>query len=256
MIAKRIIPCLDVKDGRTVKGTRFVHLQDMGDPVAMAAFYAAEGADELVLLDISAGDEGRHAFTDIVHRVARELDIPFTVGGGISCVADVQQLLKAGADKVSVNSAAVRNPLLIRDLAYQFGSQCVVLAIDSKQEADGQWYVYTHGAKLATGMRSSEWAARAVDLGVGELLLTCINNDGLRQGFALAHTATVSRSLGVPVIASGGAGKAQHFRDVFRDGSADAALAAGIFHSRELRIPDLKKYLQTENITVRPYESF
>lgn len=255
MIAKRIIPCLDIKDGRTVKGTCFTALKDMGDPVALAAYYAAEGADELVLLDISAGAEGRSAFPGIVRDVARELDIPFTVGGGIRAVSDVQRLLAAGADKVSVNTAAVLDPGLISGLAGQFGTQCVVIAIDSRQEADGDWYVYINGGKTATGIRTEDWALTAMELGAGELLLTAINHDGMQQGFALAHTAALSQLLHIPVIASGGAGNEVHFRDVFREGKADAALAAGIFHTGRLRIPGLKQYLQTQNINIRPYES-
>ncbi len=251
MLTKRIIPCLDIKDGRTVKGTNFVELRDAGDPVELAAFYAREGADELVFLDITATIEKRKTLATLARSVARQVNIPFTVGGGIHSVADVHVLLQHGADKVSVNTAAFGNPALIHELASEFGSQCVVLAIDTRQEGDGEWYVYLNGGRTPTGKRCIEWAQEAVDLGAGEILLTSMNNDGTKQGFAIDITASLSSSLPVPVIASGGGGNMQHFVDVFRQGGADAALAASIFHFREIAIPDLKSYLKDEGINVR-----
>lgn len=251
MLTKRIIPCLDIKDGRTVKGTNFVQLKDAGDPVELAKLYTKQGADELVFLDITATHERRKTLANLVNQVAREINIPFTVGGGISTIDDVQILLQNGADKISVNTAAVKNPLLINELAKEFGSQCVVLAIDTKQEEDGEWYVYLTGGRTKTKIRCIDWARQAVDLGAGEILLTSMNHDGTKSGFALSITKELSTSLPVPVIASGGGGSMPHFVDVFEQASADAALAASIFHFKEISIPDLKDYLAANNIPVR-----
>lgn len=251
MLTKRIIPCLDIKDGRTVKGTNFVDLRDAGDPVELGARYALEGADELVFLDITATNEKRKTLSELVNRIAHHINIPFTVGGGISSVEDVQVLLQQGADKISVNTSAFKRPELIRELSREFGSQCVVLAIDTKKEEDGNWYVYLNGGRVRTTMLCTDWAKQAVDLGAGEILLTSMNHDGTRQGFALDITRTLSTSLPVPVIASGGGGQMEHFKDVFELAGADAALAASIFHFREISIPGLKKYLYENGITVR-----
>jgi cyclase len=251
MLTKRIIPCLDIKDGRTVKGTQFVDLRDAGDPVELGALYAREGADELVFLDITATVEKRKTLAELVKRIAREVNIPFTVGGGVSTVEDMHLLLQSGADKVSVNSAAVRNPSLIEDIARAAGSQCCVVAIDTKMEEDGDWWVYLNGGRVKTDMKCRDWAREAVERGAGEILLTSMNNDGSRQGFALDITKDLSERLPVPVIASGGAGTMQHFADVFQIAHADAALAAGIFHFKEMMIKDLKMFLKTENISVR-----
>jgi imidazole glycerol-phosphate synthase subunit HisF len=251
MLTKRIIPCLDIKDGRTVKGTNFVQLKDAGDPVELASLYAKQGADELVFLDITATHERRKTLSDLVNKVARQINIPFTVGGGISTVEDVRVLLQNGADKISVNTAAVKNPSLINDLAKEFGSQCVVLAIDTKLEDDGQWYVYLTGGRTKTNIRCIDWARKAVDLGAGEILLTSMNHDGTKSGFALSITKDLATSLPVPVIASGGGGTMQHFVDVFKEASADAALAASIFHFKEISIPDLKNYLIDQDLPIR-----
>jgi cyclase len=250
MLTKRIIPCLDIKDGRTVKGTNFVNLRDAGDPVELGARYAAEGADELVFLDITATHEKRKTLIELVNRIAHQINIPFTVGGGISTVEDVQVLLQHGADKISVNSAAVKRPELIRELSGEFGSQCVVVAIDAKTEQDGEWYVYLNGGRTPTGIRCEDWAHQAVGLGAGEILLTSMDHDGTKQGFALDITHRLSVGLPVPVIASGGGGTPQHFLDVFREG-ADAALAASVFHFREIDIPDLKGFLSLHGIDMR-----
>jgi cyclase len=250
-LTKRIIPCLDIKDGRTVKGVNFEAIRDAGDPVQLAALYAQQGADELVFLDITATVEKRKTLSDLVLQIARHINIPFTVGGGIASVDDVRVLLNNGADKVSINSAAFRNPTLISDLANAFGSQCVVLAIDTKQEADGNWYVYLNGGRVKTNTLCFDWARQAVDLGAGEILLTSMNNDGTKQGFALDITAQLASTLPVPIIASGGGGTMQHFTDAFTVGKADAALAASIFHFGEIAIPELKQYLQAQQITVR-----
>jgi imidazole glycerol-phosphate synthase subunit HisF len=250
MLAKRIIPCLDIKDGRTVKGINFENIRDAGDPVELASLYAQSGADELVFLDITATVDKRKTLTELVTKVAHKINIPFTVGGGISSVEDVSVLLNAGADKISVNSAAVRNPELISQLASRFGSQCVVVAIDTKYE-EGYWYVYLNGGRLKTDIKAIDWAKKAVELGAGEILLTSMNNDGTKQGFALDITAAISTSVNVPVIASGGAGTMQHFRDVFTEGKADAALAASIFHYKEIGIPELKQYLHNHQIEMR-----
>ena len=251
MLTKRIIPCLDIKEGRTVKGTNFENLRDAGDPVELGALYAKEGADELVFLDITATNEKRKTLSELVNRIAHKINIPFTVGGGISSVEDVQVLLQNGADKISVNTAAFKNQGLIRELANEFGSQCVVLAIDTKQEEDGEWYVYLNGGRVKTDTKCFDWASDAVEAGAGEILLTSMNHDGTKKGFALDITRKLSVNLPVPVIASGGGGVPNHFADVFNDAKADAALAASIFHFKEIRIPELKRYLQSQSIPVR-----
>jgi cyclase len=250
MLTKRIIPCLDVKDGRTVKGVNFVSLRDAGDPVELAQRYAQEGADELVFLDISASEEKRKTLAQLVRDVAQAIDIPFTVGGGISSVEDVGVLLDNGADKVSVNSAAVRRPELISELAQRFGTQCIVAAIDAKQIED-EWVVYLVGGKVPTGRRLFEWASEAVERGAGELLFTSMDHDGTKQGFANAALKKLSETVSVPVIASGGAGEMTHFVDTFVEGNADAALAASVFHFNEIGIPELKTYLDQHQILVR-----
>ena len=251
MLTKRIIPCLDIKEGRTVKGTNFENLRDAGDPVELGALYAKEGADELVFLDITATNEKRKTLSKLVNRIAHKINIPFTVGGGISSVEDVQVLLQNGADKISVNTAAYKNQGLIRELASEFGSQCVVLAIDAKQEEDGEWYVYLNGGRVKTETKCFDWASTAVEAGAGEILLTSMNHDGTKKGFALDITRKLSVNLPVPVIASGGGGVPNHFADVFNEAKADAALAASIFHFKEIRIPELKRYLQSQSIPVR-----
>jgi len=251
MLVKRIIPCLDIRDGRTVKGVNFIDIRDAGDPVELAMYYSQQGADELVFLDITATVERRKTFAALVNRIAAHINIPFTVGGGIAAVGDAFELLRQGADKVSVNSAAFRNPELIRNMAREFGSQCVVLAIDTRKEADGSWYVYLNGGRIRTERRALDWAKEAVALGAGEILLTSMNNDGTKSGFAGDITRLLSDELDVPVIASGGAGTMQHFADVFRNDHADAALAASIFHYKEVQIPVLKKFLLEKNINVR-----
>ncbi|CAN5168296.1 imidazole glycerol phosphate synthase subunit HisF [soil metagenome] len=251
MLTKRIIPCLDIKDGRTVKGTNFLDLRDAGDPVELGALYAQQGADELVFLDITATVERRKTLSELVKKIAQRINIPFTVGGGIASVEDVSVLLQNGADKISVNTAAYKRPELIRALEKDFGSQCVVLAIDTKKEADNEWYVYLNGGRTKTTTRCIDWAKQGVDLGAGEILLTSMNNDGTKQGFALDITQTLSTTLSVPVIASGGGGTMQHFVDVFKTAKADAALAASIFHFKEITIPDLKNYLAHQHINIR-----
>lgn len=254
MLTKRIIPCLDVKEGRTVKGVNFVNLRDAGDAVELGALYAAQGADELVYLDITATVEGRSTFIDLVRRVAQTINIPFTVGGGISSIADVSTLLHAGADKVSINSSAVRNPDLINELSLEFGSQCIVVAIDTRyiETPDGMRHmVHTHGGRKATELQTILWAKEAEDRGAGELLLTSMDSDGTKNGFALELTSVISGHANIPVIASGGAGSMEHFFDVFTTGKADAGLAASIFHFREIDIPDLKQYLADRHIPMR-----
>lgn len=250
-LTKRIIPCLDIKNGRTVKGTNFVNLRDAGDPVELGALYAKEGADELVFLDITATVEKRKTLSELVSKIAHHVNIPFTVGGGISSVEDVYVLLNNGADKISVNTSAFKNPRLINELAKEFGSQCVVLAIDSKKEDDDEWYVYLNGGRTKTNKKCFDWANETVDRGAGEILLTSMNHDGTKNGFAIEITKLLSEELPVPVIASGGAGTMEHFVEVFQKASADAALAASIFHFKEIPIPDLKKYLANKNIPVR-----
>lgn len=251
MLAKRIIPCLDIKDGQTVKGVRFEQLRQAGDPVTLAAAYALQGADELVFLDITATHEGRTTFVELVRRIAQVLNIPFTVGGGISSKEQVEILLQAGADKVSINSAAVRHPALIDELAQAFGSQCIVVAIDARPDEHGIWRVYLNGGRVATALTALDWACEAADRGAGEILLTSMHHDGTKDGFALDLTSTVSAALSIPVIASGGAGRREHFYDVFTRGRADAALAASIFHFGEIPIPSLKKYLFAQGLPIR-----
>lgn len=252
MIAKRIIPCLDIKDGMTVKGVKFVELKTVGDPVELAAAYAEQGADEMVFLDIAATHEGRKTFVDLVERIARNINIPFTVGGGISELKDVEALLKAGADKISINSSAVRTPELIDQIAKNFGSQFVVVAIDAKKEEQGEeWAVTVNGGRVLTEKKLFSWAKEAETRGAGEILFTSMDNDGVKQGFANEALARISDDLTIPIIASGGAGTMEHFRDAFTLGKADAALAASVFHYNEISIPTLKEYLRKENIIVR-----
>lgn len=250
-LTKRVIPCLDIRDGRTVKGVNFENIRDAGDPVELGALYAQQGADELVFLDITATVEKRKTLSELVNRIAHKINIPFTVGGGISSVEDVSILLQNGADKISVNTAAFKNPTLLNQLSKEFGAQCVVLAIDTKQEEDGEWYVYLNGGRTRTNTLCFNWAKEAVGRGAGEILLTSMNNDGTKKGFALDITNKLSAGLQVPVIASGGGGTMEHFVDVFKEGKADAALAASIFHFKEITIPDLKEYLREKGIAVR-----
>lgn len=250
MLAKRIIPCLDIKDGTTVKGINFVNLRDAGDPVELAVKYSNEGADELVFLDITATHEGRKTFTDLVKRIALNISIPFTVGGGINELTDVDRLLSAGADKVSVNSTALRNPQIIDQIAGNFGSQVCVCAIDARFDA-GKWMCYTSGGRNITDKELFLWAKEVEDRGAGEILFTSMNHDGVKQGYANEALCKLSESLNIPIIASGGAGNMEHFKDVFIDGKADAALAASVFHFGEIAIKDLKQYLRTEGINAR-----
>jgi len=250
MLTKRIIPCLDIKNGRTVKGVNFVNLRDAGDPVELAKIYSETGADELVFLDISATEERRKTLANLVLEVAEAINIPFTVGGGISSVEDVAVLLKNGADKISVNSSAVKNPQLINDLAAKFGSQCIVVAIDAKQ-IDGEWIVHLVGGKEPTTLNLFDWAQEVEKRGAGEILFTSMNNDGTKNGFANEALAKLSNMLNIPIIASGGAGTINHFSDTFKLGKADAALAASVFHFKEIEISELKKELQTQGIPVR-----
>ncbi len=252
MLTRRIIPCLDICDGRVVKGVNFVRLRDAGDPVEVAAAYSAAGADEVTFLDITASHEGRATVADLAARVAETLSIPFTVGGGIRTVQDFHDVLRAGADKISVNSAAINRPALITEAADKFGSQCVVVAIDAKRRPDGGWDVYKHGGRLNTGLDAVEWAACVEALGAGEILLTSMDCDGTKAGYDLALTAAVSERVGVPVIASGGAGTMQHFADALTIGHADAVLAASLFHYHEIDIPALKDYLRAQGIPIRP----
>jgi len=250
MLTKRIVPCLDIKNGRTVKGINFVDLRDAGDPVVLAKQYAELGADELVFLDISATQERRRTMHDMVLKVAEQVNIPFTVGGGISSVADVDDLLHCGADKVSINSSAVKRPELINELSEKFGSQCVVVAIDAK-EIDGEWYVHLAGGTVPTNIKLYEWAQEVEQRGAGEILFTSMNHDGTKSGFANKALSKLSGLVNIPIIASGGAGTIQHFIDTFTIGNADAALAASVFHFEEIAIVDLKKALQEQNIEVR-----
>lgn len=251
MYAKRIIPCLDVKNGRVVKGMSFVNLVDAGDPVESAMQYDRQGADELVFLDITASSDSRAITIDMVEKVANAIFIPFTVGGGIRSVDDFNALLRAGADKVSVNSAAVHRPELISEAAYKFGSQCVVAAIDAKRKGNGTWEVYINGGRKPVGLDAVEWAVRCEQLGAGEILLTSMDEDGQKKGYDLALTKAVSEKVGIPVIASGGAGALEHFYDAFTEGKADAVLAASLFHFGEIPIPELKQYLHRKGIPVR-----
>lgn len=251
MYAKRIIPCLDLKNGRVVKGTNFVNLRDAGDPVEAAVEYDRQNADELVLLDITASSDARGIMTDIVSRVANSIFIPFTVGGGIRTVEDFTAILRAGADKVAVNSAALKNPQIIEEAAYKFGSQCVVVAMDAKRRPGGGWTLYLNGGRIDTGVDAVMWAKKAEQLGAGEILLTSMDCDGTKAGYDLELTRAVSESVGIPVIASGGAGRLEHFRDAFTAGRADAVLAASLFHFREIMIPKLKDYLAENGISVR-----
>ena len=250
MLAKRIIPCLDVKDGKTVKGINFVNFRDAGDPVELGAEYSRQGADELVFLDITASHEGRKTFAELVAKVAANIDIPFTVGGGINELSDVERLLNAGADKISVNSAALRRPELINEISKNFGSQVCVIAIDGDVIND-EWICFLNGGRIPTERKLLEWAIEAEDRGAGEILFTSMKHDGVKEGYPNKALATLADNLHIPVIASGGAGSMEHIRDAFTVGKADAALAASVFHFGEIKIPDLKQYLQSENIPVR-----
>lgn len=250
MLKKRIIPCLDIKDGRTVKGINFIDIRDAGDPIELAKKYVTEGADELVFLDITATIEKRKTLVELVGKIAKEINIPFTVGGGINSVEDVSAIINAGADKVSINSSAVKRPELISEIASQYGSQCVVVAIDTKFE-NGEWRVYVSGGKIPTSLKTLSWAKQAETLGAGEILLTSMNNDGTKNGFAIDITNEVSRAVNIPVIASGGAGAKEHFKEIFQRSKASGALAASVFHFGEIPIPELKNYLKTQNIPVR-----
>ena len=250
MLTKRIIPCLDIKNGRTVKGVNFVDLKDAGDPVKLAKKYAETGADELVFLDISATEERRSTLIDLVRKVAAAINIPFTVGGGISSVADVDVLLRNGADKISINSSAVKTPDLINEIAAKYGSQCVVVAIDAKQ-IDGDWIVHLVGGKVPTDLNLFDWAKEVEQRGAGEILFTSMNNDGTKNGFANEALAKLSEIVNIPIIASGGAGTMEHFAETFINGKADAALAASVFHYQEIEIPELKQFLKNKNIAIR-----
>ena len=250
MLAKRIVPCLDIRNGQTVKGVNFLDIREVGDPVEMGAKYSAEGADELVYLDITASHEKRKLFADLVRRIAENINIPFTVGGGINELSDAARLLEAGADKISINSAAARTPNLIDQIARNFGSQFVVVAIDAEYK-NGKWTVFVNGGRIPTDKELFSWAKEAENRGCGEILFTSMNHDGTKNGYACEALATLSEQLGIPIIASGGAGKMEHFSEVFTDGKADAALAASIFHFNEIPIPTLKKYLMKNNIVIR-----
>jgi len=251
MLAKRIIPCLDVDRGRVVKGIKFKELRDAGDPVEVAKAYEEQGADELVFLDITASAEDRAIMLDVVKRVAETVFMPFTVGGGVRTLQDIRTLLNAGADKVSINTAAVKNPNLIYEGAKRFGSQCIVVAIDAKKVAPGKWEVYIHGGRTATGIDAVEWAKKAEDLGAGEILLTSMDRDGTKSGYDVELTRAVAENVKIPVIASGGAGKKEHFYEAFMEGKADACLAASLFHFKELTIPQLKRFLKERSIHIR-----
>lgn len=251
MLAKRIIPCLDIKNGTTVKGTNFVNLREAGDPVELGRFYSDQGADELVFLDITASHEGRKTFTELVGRIAKEINIPFTVGGGINELSDVERLLNAGADKISVNSAALKRPYLIDEIVSHFGSQVCVVAIDAKKNKEDCWLCYLNGGRIPTNKTLFEWAKEVNDRGAGEILFTSMNHDGVKNGFADDALKTLSDLLTIPVIASGGAGQMEHFRNTFINGNSDAALAASVFHFGEISIPELKQYLMDEGINVR-----
>ena len=250
MVKKRIIPCLDIKNGRTVKGINFEGLRDAGDPVDLAKYYSEMGADELVFLDITATQEGRKTMVDMVLKVASEVSIPFTVGGGISSVEDASLLLRAGADKISVNSSAVRNPRLLKELSDKFGNQCIVLAVDAKL-IENEWVVFLSGGKIQTELNLFDWVKQGVELGAGEILFTSMNHDGTKQGFAVDALEKMAQIVNVPIIASGGCGSKEHFLGVFKSGNIDAALAASVFHFGEIEIPELKEYLKENNINVR-----
>lgn len=250
MLKKRIIPCLDIKDGRTVKGVNFIDIRDAGDPIELAKRYVKDGADELVFLDITATIEKRKTLSDLVRKIALEINIPFTVGGGINSLEDVIAVIEAGADKVSINSSAVKNPSLISEIAAEYGSQCVVVAIDTKFE-NNRWSVFVSGGKVLTGLDTIQWAKQAEKLGAGEILLTSMNNDGAKTGYAIDICDQVSRAVNIPVIASGGAGKKEHFKEVFQKTKVSAALAASIFHFNEIPVPELKEYLKNEKIAIR-----
>lgn len=251
MLAKRIIPCLDIRNGQTVKGVKFLDIKEVGDPVELGALYAQQGADELVFLDITASHEKRKTFVELVKRIAQNINIPFTVGGGISELSDADALLSAGADKISINSSAVRNPQLISDMAQHFGSQFVVVAIDAKQLQGDEWTVTVNGGRIPTEKRLFSWAREAEERGAGEILFTSMDHDGVKQGFANEALAKLSDERGIPIIASGGAGTKAHFKDVFTTGKADAGLAASIFHFNEIPVPELKNYLKMEGISIR-----
>ncbi len=250
MLKKRIIPCLDIQDGRTVKGINFVGIRDAGDPVELAKKYVEQGADELVFLDITATVEKRQLLINLVKKIAHEINIPFTVGGGINSLEDVSQIIKAGADKVSINSSAVKNPELISKLSYEFGSQCIVVAIDTKL-INNEWIVFVHGGRTPTPLYTIDWAKKIEESGAGEILLTSMNNDGTKKGFAIDLTKQISSMVNIPVIASGGAGTMEHFKELFEETEASAGLAASIFHYGEIPIPTLKQYLKTEKIPIR-----
>jgi len=251
MLAKRIIPCLDVKDGRVVKGVKFLNLKDAGDPVSVAIEYDKQGADELVFLDITASSDNRKIILDVVRRTAENIFIPFTVGGGVRCFEDIRNLLNAGADKVSINTTAVKNPKLIKESSRRFGSQCIVVAIDAKQVSKGKWEVFVNGGRTPTGFDCVKWAKKVVNLGAGEILLTSMDADGTKNGFDIALTKSITEAVSVPVVASGGAGCLKDFFDVFKLANAQAALAASLFHYRELRVRQVKNYLKNKNIPVR-----
>lgn len=250
MLKKRIIPCLDIKDGRTVKGINFIGIRDAGDPIELAKRYVKQGADELVFLDIMATIENRATLIELIKYLSLEINIPFTVGGGINSIENVENIIKAGADKVSINSSAVKNPKLISEIAKNFGSQCVIVAIDTKFE-NNEWKVYVHGGRTSTSLKTIDWSKQVVALGAGEILLTSMNNDGTKAGFALDITNEVSKNINIPLIASGGAGKKEHFKALFENTEATAGLAASIFHYGEIPIPELKQYLKTEKIMIR-----
>jgi len=250
MLKKRIIPCLDIKEGRTVKGINFIDIQDAGDPLVLAKRYVQEGADELVFLDITATQEKRKTLVALVVQIAKEINIPFTVGGGINSLEDAKRIIAAGADKVSVNSAAIKSPSLISDLALELGSQCVVVAMDIKME-QGEWMVYINGGKVATGIKALDWAKQAAFLGAGELLVTAMDNDGTQKGFALSILEAISKAVVIPIIASGGAGTQEHFKDLFIHTQVSAALAASVFHFSTIAIPELKNYLKIQHIPIR-----
>ena len=250
MLKKRIIPCLDIKDNRTVKGINFENIIDAGDPIELAQRYVLEGADELVFLDITATQEKRKTLTELVRKIAAEINIPFTVGGGINSLEDAKAIIESGADKISVNSAAILNPELITEISKQYGNQCVVVAIDTKF-VDEEWMVFRSGGKIPTGLKAVDWAKKAADLGAGEILLTSMNNDGTKAGFACDITKQISEAVSIPVIASGGAGTREHFAEVFQETNATGALAASVFHFGQIPIPELKNYLKTQNIPIR-----